>query len=123
MGTDITASFFIPIFCCRVNFDFGVTRLANFLKILATKFLAKEAQMVGNFLGLFEKPLSYVKTALPNFGQLLEKLGIHFSRSSGHTVWGYLLSLSLLFHGNVSEHLDLACETVLTRVRLDYVVL
>ena len=31
---------------------------------LATKFLAKVAQMIGNFLGNFEKPHSYVKTAV-----------------------------------------------------------
>ena len=31
--------------------------------------------MIGNFLGYFEKPHSYVKTALATFGQLLEKLG------------------------------------------------
>jgi len=29
--------------------------------------------MIGNFLGYFEKPHSYVKTALATFGQLLEK--------------------------------------------------
>ena len=56
-----------------------MTRLGEFLKFLATKFLAKEAQMIGNFLGYFEKPHSYVKTALATFGQLLEKkLGYFF---------------------------------------------
>ena len=41
-----------------------VTRLGDFCKFLATKFLAKVAQMIGNFLGNFEKPHSYVKTAV-----------------------------------------------------------
>ena len=46
----------------------SVTRLGDFFeKKLATKFLVKEAQMIGNFLGSFEKPHSYVKTALANF--------------------------------------------------------
>jgi len=36
--------------------------LGDFRKFLATKFIAKEAQMIGNFLGNFEKPHSYVKT-------------------------------------------------------------
>ena len=30
-------------------------------------YLAKEAQMIGNFLGYFEKPHSYVKTTLATF--------------------------------------------------------
>ena len=45
----------------------SVTRLGNFLKCLATKFLAKEAEMIGNFLGNFQQLNSYVKTASPTF--------------------------------------------------------
>ena len=40
---------------------------AIFWKFLATKILAKEAQIIGNFLGYLEKPHSYVKTALATF--------------------------------------------------------
>ena len=32
----------------------SVARLGDFWKLLAIKFLAKEAQMIGNFLGSFE---------------------------------------------------------------------
>ena len=45
----------------------SVTRLGDFLKFLATKFQVKEAQMIGNFFGYFEKPHSYLKTALATF--------------------------------------------------------
>ena len=50
-----------------------MTRLGNFLKLFATKFLAKEAQMIGNSMGFFEKPYSYVKTALATFWSTLGK--------------------------------------------------
>ena len=36
----------------------NVTRLGDFLKFLETKFLPKETQTIGNFLGYFEKPHS-----------------------------------------------------------------
>ena len=42
-------------------------QIGRVLKFLETTFLAKEAQMIGNFLGYFEKPHSYVKTALATF--------------------------------------------------------
>ena len=38
----------------------NVTRLGDFYKVLTTTFLAKEAQMIGNFLGYFLKPHYYV---------------------------------------------------------------
>ena len=41
--------------------------------------------MIGNFLGYFEKPHSYAKTALGTFGQLLEKIGLLLIPTSGHT--------------------------------------
>ena len=41
--------------------------------------------MIGNFLGYFDKPHSYVKTALATFG----KIGLPFTPTSGHTVWEY----------------------------------
>ena len=51
----------------------SVTRLGDFWKFLATKFLAKEAQMIGNSMGYFEKPYSYLKTALATFSATLGK--------------------------------------------------
>ena len=45
----------------------SVTRLGDFWKFLATKFLAIEAQMIVNFLGYYGKPHAYVKTALASF--------------------------------------------------------
>ena len=62
-----------------------MTRLDYFL---ATKFLAKEAQMIGNFLGYFEKPHSYVKTALATFCATFGKIGLLFTHTSGHTASG-----------------------------------
>ena len=62
-----------------------MTRLGDFLKFLATKFLAKEAQMIGNFLGYFEKPHSYVKTELATFWATFGKIGLLFTPTSGHT--------------------------------------
>ena len=37
---------------------FSVARLADFWKLFSTKFLAKKAQMISNFLDYFEKPHS-----------------------------------------------------------------
>ena len=54
----------------------SVARLDDFWKLSATKFLAKEAQMIGNFLGYFEKPHSYVKNYIGYFlGNFWKKLG------------------------------------------------
>ena len=64
-----------------------MTRLGEFLKFLATKFLAKEAQMIGNILGCFEKPQCYVKTALAPFWATLGKNWQLFTPTSGHTDW------------------------------------
>ena len=46
---------------------------AIFAKFLATKFLAKVAQMIGNFLGYSEKTHSNIKTALTTLGRLFGK--------------------------------------------------
>ena len=62
-----------------------MTRLSNFLKFLATKFLAKEAQMIGRFLGYFEMTLPHVKTALATFWATFGKIGLLFTPTSGHT--------------------------------------
>ena len=52
-----------------------VTSLGDFWKFLAIKFLAKEAQIIGNFLDYFEKLHSYSKTALATFWATFEKMG------------------------------------------------
>ena len=41
--------------------------------------------MIGNFLGNFEKRHSYVKLHWLLFGQLLEKIGLLFTPTSGHS--------------------------------------
>ena len=63
----------------------SVTRLGDFLKFLATKFQAKVEQMIGNFLGYFENFPFYVKLVWLLFGQLLEKFGLLFTPTSGHS--------------------------------------
>ena len=64
----------------------SVTRLGDFCKFLATKFIVKEAQLIDNFLGYFEKPHSYAKTALATFWATFgEKIGLLFTPSSGYT--------------------------------------
>ena len=45
----------------------SVTRLGDLLIIRETKKSAKVAQMIGNFLGYFEKPHSYVSIAASYF--------------------------------------------------------
>ena len=45
----------------------SVTRLGDLLIISETKKSAKVAQMIGNFLGYFEKPHSYVSIAASYF--------------------------------------------------------
>ena len=42
----------------------SVTSLSDFLKFLATTFLSKVANIINIFLGYFEKPHSFVKTAV-----------------------------------------------------------
>ena len=53
--------------CQHMFNSVSVTRFGDFLQFLATKFLTKVAQMIGNFLGNFEKPQFYVKAALATF--------------------------------------------------------
>ena len=68
-----------------VSFLYNVTRLGDFWKFLATKFLAKkpnEWQLFGDF----EKPHSYEKLHWLLFRQLLEKIGLLFTSTSGHTL-------------------------------------
>ena len=53
-----------------------------------TKVLTKVAQMISKVLGNFEKPHSYVKTAVHTFRQLWETFGLLFTPTSGHTGFG-----------------------------------
>ena len=55
-----------------------VTRLGDFWKYSATKFLAKVAQIIGNILGYFEYPHSYVKTAVATFWATLGNIWATF---------------------------------------------
>ena len=64
----------------------SVTRLDDFWKFLATKFLAKEAQLIANFLGYFEKPHSYLKTTFAIF------LG-YFWKNTGYFILQHLVTL------------------------------
>ena len=51
-------------------------QFGQFLKLSAIKFLAKEAQMIGNFLGYFEKKSLVCKNCIGYFwGNYWKKLG------------------------------------------------
>jgi len=60
-------------------------QIGRFLKFFATKFVAKGARMICNILGNFEKPHSCVKLFRLLYRQLLEKIGLLFTPTSGHT--------------------------------------
>ena len=60
-------------------------QIGRLWKVLGNKKPSKEAQMIGNFLGSFEKPHSHVKLHRLLFGQLFENIGLHFNSTSGHT--------------------------------------
>ena len=62
----------------------SVTRLGDFWKFLVAIF-KKVAQIISNFLGYFEKPHSYVKTAVATSWVILETIGLLFKPTSGHT--------------------------------------
>ena len=54
----------------------SVTRLGDFWKFLGTKILAKEAQMIGNFLGYIEKTSLLCKNCIVYFlDDFWKKLG------------------------------------------------
>ena len=89
-------------------------QIGRVLKFLETTFLAKEAQMIGNFLGYFEKPHSYVKTALATFLATLGKNWASFSPTSGHT-GGDLEEAQTHFLGKKRER-EGASQNILTIV-------
>ena len=63
----------------------SVTRLGDFWKLVATKSLTKVAQIIGNFLGYFEKTHSYVKTAVATFWATFGIIWATFFPTSVHT--------------------------------------
>ena len=73
----------------------SVTRLGNFWKFSATKFLTKVAQMIGNFFGNVEKPHSNVKTAVDTFWATFGNISATFY-SNIWSHWGRTLTWCLL---------------------------
>ena len=49
------------------------------------RFLTKVAQMIGNFLGNFEKSHSYLKTAVATSWVTFGNIWATFTQASGHT--------------------------------------
>ena len=66
----------------------SVTRFGSFWNFLGTNFLAKVAQISIYLLGNFKSVAIKIKTDAATFGQLLEKIGLLFIPSSGHTGYG-----------------------------------
>ena len=54
---------FVPFVNLTFDFLISVTRLGDFWTFSATKFIAKEVKMIGNFLGYFKKPHYYALAA------------------------------------------------------------
>ena len=78
-------AFFVHHFSINIFTSTQCDQIGQFFKVLGNKIASKRGQMIGNFLGYFEKPHSYAKTALGTFGQLLEKIGLLLIPTSGHT--------------------------------------
>ena len=80
---------FVPFVNLTFDFLISVTRLGDFWTFSATKFIAKEAQMIGNFLGYFKKLHYYVKTALAAFRAI-------FGKKLGYFLLQHLVTLFLI---------------------------
>ena len=85
----LSLSLLFSHFLCLAS---SVTRLGDFGKLLATKFLAKEAEMIGTFWAILKNLTLMKKLHLLHFGQLLEKIGLLFTLTSGHTASEQILS-------------------------------
>ena len=59
--------------------------IGQFLKFSAIKFRSKVAQIISNFLGYFEKPHSYIKTAVATSRVTFGNILVAFAPTSGHT--------------------------------------
>ena len=53
-------------------------QIGRFLKVLGNKISSKSSQIIGNFLGYFEYPHSYVKTAVATFWATLGNIWTTF---------------------------------------------
>ena len=84
-------------------------QIGRFLKVLATKFLAKEAQMIRTVMVYFEKSHSHVKTGLATFlGNFWKNWATFYSniwsqwmqlmRSQKHSSFPHLVHFFSLFH-------------------------
>ena len=67
-----TTNYYLPIHHPQRGFN-QCDQIGRFFKVLTTKFQAKEAQMIGNFLGYFEKLHSCVKSELATFATTFGK--------------------------------------------------
>ena len=60
-------AFFVHHFSINIFTSTQCDQIGQFFKVLGNKIASKRGQMIGNFLGYFEKPHSYAKTALGTF--------------------------------------------------------
>ena len=70
---------------CRSKLEISVTRLSDFLKFLVTNYLIKGAQINGDFWAILKSITSKKKLLWLVFGQILEKFGLLFISTCGHT--------------------------------------
>ena len=66
---------------CRQQCD----QIGRFFKVLGDKISKKVAQIISNFSGYFEKPNSYVKTAMATSWVTFGNIWATFTPASGHT--------------------------------------
>ena len=79
-----------------------MTRSGDKRKLMATNFLTKNAQIVGDFLGHSEKHHFLVKkTIFVTFGHLLEQIGLLFISKSGHTETANAFNLASKIHKQI----------------------
>ena len=71
-------NFFWTIHLCRTLAYCSVTRLGDFWKFLVTKFHAKVAQIIGNYLGCLEKYQFEIKNRCVHFWATLWKIWATF---------------------------------------------
>ena len=62
-----------------------MTRLGDFLNILATNFLTKVAEIFGDFWGYFKYGTFQIKTSADSFFATIEKIGLLLISTIGHT--------------------------------------
>ena len=67
-----------------ITIPISATRLGDFWNFFSTKFIAKEAQMIGNFLGYFQKT-TLITTELAAFRAIFWGKNLLIAPVSGHT--------------------------------------